>query len=72
VFVLDEQGQPKPVEVRVGISDGQHVEVREGLEEGAVVVTGTEIPGARAGAGPRPGSSPSSNPFNPQFQRRQR
>ncbi len=65
-------GQPKPVEVRVGISDGQHVEVREGLEEGAVVITGTEIPGARAGAGPRPGSSPSSNPFNPQFQRRQR
>jgi HlyD family secretion protein len=72
VFVLDESGQPKPVEVRVGVSDGQHVEVREGLEEGAVVITGTEIPGARAGAGPRPGSSPSSNPFNPQFQRRQR
>jgi hypothetical protein len=72
VFVLDEKGQPKPVEVRVGISDGQHVEVREGLDEGAVVVTGTEIPGARGAGAPRPGSSPSSNPFNPQFQRRQR
>ncbi len=73
VFVLDPAtGQPKPVEVRVGISDGQHVEVLEGLEEGAVVVTGTEIPGARSAGSPRPGSSPSSNPFNPQFQRRQR
>jgi hypothetical protein len=72
VFVLDEAGQPKPLDVRVGISDGQFVEIREGLEEGAVVITGTEIPGARAGPGPRPGASPSSNPFNPQFQRRQR
>jgi len=46
------------------------VEVREGLEEGAQVITGTEIPGARSG--PRPSSSPSTNPFTPQFQRRQR
>jgi len=67
VFVPDEKGQPKPVEVRIGVSDGQFVEMREGLVEGAVVITGTEIPGARAaGAGPRPGTSPSSNPFNPQ------
>jgi len=72
VFVLDEAGRPKPVEVRVGISDGQFVEIRDGLAEGAVIVTGTEIPGARGAGGPRPGSSPSSNPFNPQFQRRQR
>jgi len=71
VFVLDEAGKPKPVEVRVGISDGQFVEIKDGLAEGAVVITGTEIPGSR-GAGPRPGSSPSSNPFSPQFQRRQR
>jgi hypothetical protein len=67
VFVPDEKGQPKPVEVRIGVSDGQFVEVREGLVEGALVITGTEIPGARAaGAGPRPGTSPSSNPFSPQ------
>jgi HlyD family secretion protein len=72
VFVLDEKGQPKPVPVRVGISDGQFVELRLGLDEGAAVVTGTEITGARPGGAPRPGSSPSSNPFNPQFQRRQR
>jgi HlyD family secretion protein len=70
VFVLDETGKPKPVEVRVGISDGQFVEVREGLTEGASVVTGAEIPGARGA--PRPGASPSTNPFSPQFQRRQR
>jgi HlyD family secretion protein len=67
VFVPDEKGQPKAVEVRIGVSDGQFVELREGLEEGATVITGTEIPGARAaGAGPRPGQSPSSNPFTPQ------
>ena len=67
VFVPDEKGQPKPVDVRIGVSDGQFVELREGLDEGAVVITGTEIPGARAaGAGPRPGTSPSSNPFSPQ------
>jgi HlyD family secretion protein len=65
VFVRDEQGKPKAVEVRTGVSDGQFVELREGLDEGAAVITGTEIPGARAGS-PRPGSSPSSNPFNPQ------
>jgi hypothetical protein len=67
VFVPDEKGQPKAVDVRIGVSDGQFVEVRQGLEEGATVITGTEIPGARAaGAGPRPSSSPSSNPFAPQ------
>jgi HlyD family secretion protein len=67
VFVPDEKGQPRPADVRTGVSDGQYVELREGLEEGAVVITGTEIPGARAaGAGPRPGTSPSSNPFQPQ------
>ena len=64
VFVPDEKGQPKPVEVRIGVSDGQFVEVREGLVEGALVITGTEIPGARAaGAGPRPGTSPVLEPL---------
>ena len=65
VFVPGDLGRPKAVEVRTGVSDGQFVELREGLDEGASVITGTEIPGARAGS-PRPGSSPSSNPFNPQ------
>jgi HlyD family secretion protein len=67
VFVPDAGGPPKAVDVRIGVSDGQFVELREGLEEGATVITGTEIPGARAaGAGPRPGTSPSTNPFSPQ------
>jgi HlyD family secretion protein len=67
VFVPDEKGQLRAVDVRIGISDGQFVELREGLDEGAVVITGTEIPGARAaGTGPRPSGSPSSNPFQPQ------
>ncbi|HSD27158.1 MAG TPA: hypothetical protein VLL75_07615, partial [Vicinamibacteria bacterium] len=66
VFVPDEKGQPKPVDVRIGISDGQFVELRQGLDERAVVITGTEIPGARAAGGPRPSGSPSSNPFQPQ------
>ena len=72
VFVLDETGQPKAVDVRVGISDGQHVELREGLDENAVVITGSEIAGARAGAPAAPGRLPRTNPFSPQFQRRQR
>jgi len=73
IFVPGPDGKPKPVPVVVGISDGQFVEVREGLEEGATIITGTEIPGAPRGGAPRPGASPStSSPFSPQFQRRQR
>jgi HlyD family secretion protein len=72
VFVLDETGQPRPVDVRVGISDGQFVEIRAGLDEGDTVVTGTQIPGAALST-PRAVASPSSNPFTPQRpQRRQR
>jgi hypothetical protein len=52
----------------LGISDGQFVEVREGLAEGARVVLG--LGGER---GPRSGASPAaSNPFSPQFQQRRR
>ncbi len=69
MFVLDDKGVPAPKLAVVGISDGQFVEVKEGLDEGARVVIGAE--GARTG-GPRPGASPSTNPFSPQFQRRQR
>ena len=66
VFVLNEKGEPQPERVRLGISDGQFVEVRQGVDEGTRVVTGTEAEGTRAGA-PRPGASPAaSNPFSPQ------
>jgi HlyD family secretion protein len=71
IFVLNDQGQPEPVRVRVGVSDGQYVEVQNGLPEGARVVVGVEGEGART-PGVRPSVSPSNNPFNPQIQRRQR
>jgi HlyD family secretion protein len=73
VFVMDAKGQIQPAPVRLGISDGQFVEVREGLEEGTRVVTGADT-GAARGAAARPGASPgASNPFSPQRpQRRQR
>jgi multidrug efflux pump subunit AcrA (membrane-fusion protein) len=64
--VLDERGQPAPRRIRVGISDGQFVEVKEGLEEGTRVVTGLEAEGGR-GTPPRMGASPANNPFQPQF-----
>jgi HlyD family secretion protein len=67
VFVLDDKGEPQPARVRLGISDGQFVEVREGVDEGARVVTGTESATSKSSAPPRPGASPAaSNPFNPQ------
>jgi HlyD family secretion protein len=72
VFVLNDKGQPEPVRVRTGVSDGQFVEVKDGLTEGARVVVGLEGDGTARPAGARPSGSPSNNPFNPQFQRRQR
>ena len=72
VFVLNDKGQPEPVRVRTGVSDGQFVEVKDGLTEGARVVVGIEGDGTARPAGVRPSGSPSNNPFNPQFQRRQR
>jgi multidrug efflux pump subunit AcrA (membrane-fusion protein) len=73
IFVLSDKGVPEPRRVRLGISDGQFVEVTEGLEEGSRVVTGVDSGLAPAGP-PRPGGSPSTNPFNPtpQFQQRRR
>jgi HlyD family secretion protein len=70
VYQLVETGV-EPTRILVGPSDGHFVEVREGLTEGATVVTGLE--GATAsGARGTPASGSGSNPFNPQFQRRQR
>jgi HlyD family secretion protein len=70
VYVLTDQG-PQPTRIVVGISDGKLVEVKEGLSDGAKIVTGIEgaagspAPNARATQG-------NPNPFNPQTQRRQR
>jgi HlyD family secretion protein len=68
VFLLDEKGSPVPTPVVPGLSDGQFLEIKEGLGEGARVVVGAGM-GRPMG---RPGASPSTNPFSPQFQRRQR
>ena len=65
VFTLGEGGKPEPSRVRVGLSDGQFVEVQEGLAEGAVVVTGLEGAAARRPGAPTAGPSPSNNPFAP-------
>jgi len=71
VFVPDEKGQPKPVRVRLGISDGRYIEVLEGLEEGQAVVMGLEDARGRT-PGPAPSAS-ANNPFQPpRFQPRTR
>ena len=64
VFFLDDKGEPQPVRIRPGISDGQFVEVVEGLTEGQAVITGVAGETAR-GATPRAGASPAANPFAP-------
>jgi len=73
VFVLDQGAKPEATKVRTGLSDGQLVEVKDGLAEGAVVVVGLEGATGRGLAGGRPGTQPSNNPFAPgPPQRRQR
>jgi len=47
--------KPKPVQIKVGISDGINTEVLEGLDEGEQVITGMITPAAS-------GSQP-ANPF---------
>ena len=70
VHVLGVSG-PEPRKIVVGVSDGQLVEIKDGLAEGDVVITGVEgEAGAPARGGPQ--GAGGSNPFNPQFQRRQR
>jgi HlyD family secretion protein len=63
VFTLGADGRPEPAQVRLGLSDGQFVEVKEGLAEGALVITGLEAARASGGA-PAAGASP-RNPFAP-------
>jgi HlyD family secretion protein len=66
VFTPDPKGEPQPVRIRQGISDGQFVEVVDGLDEGAAVITGVASGDAAAGRPGRAGASPASNPFQPQ------
>lgn len=57
-------GKPvlEAVSVKTGVSDGSVTEVMEGLAEGDVVITGTEIAEA-ASVTPPPGASPFGGPF---------
>ena len=52
----------KPVAVKVGISDGTHTEVLEGLKEGDVVVVGTVSTATGAAAPANPFGSPFGGP----------
>lgn len=65
IYILDETGNPKPVQVKLGISDGIMTEVTEGLNEGDKVITGTVQ--AKNDAG---GNNTPSNPFGGGFPRR--
>jgi len=55
VYVLS-GGKPKPVQIKIGISDGIVTEVTEGLKEGDPVVTAAVNAAS-------PGQSPAANPF---------
>jgi HlyD family secretion protein len=62
VYVLSGEGKDatlKPVQVKVGISDGVFTEVLSGLKEGDLVVTGLAFGDASGG--------PGRNPFAPRF-----
>jgi HlyD family secretion protein len=54
-----ENAKPKPVQIKVGISDGISTEVLDGLEEGAQIVIGAITSADTASRS----SSPASNPF---------
>ncbi len=67
VFVLGDDGRPKPTPVVVGLSDGRFLELVEGPGEGTPVVTGVQPDGS----GPTTASAPgTNNPFT--FHRPQR
>ena len=56
VWVLDDEGKPKSVNVRIGLSDGAYSELISGLAEGAQVIVGTQGDSkarAKAKGGPR-------------------
>jgi HlyD family secretion protein len=57
VWTLDEQGAPKPINVRLGLSDGTYTELVSGaLTEGMELIVGTAS--ADSGRSTRGGSSP--------------
>jgi len=62
LWVLDENGKPRPLTVQTGASDGINTVIEgENLHEGARVVTGIDTPNANRG------SDGGGNPFTPKF-----
>jgi HlyD family secretion protein len=67
VYVLDPEGQPKPIALRLGITDGAMTEIVAGdLAEGTGVIVGGGPRGAGAGAPPDPNTpTPGQRPRGP-------
>jgi len=64
VWILDQQGEPQPVPVQTGISDGSSVEIASGdIKEGDQVIIGF-------GNSVMMSTNQQVNPFVPQFRRR--
>jgi HlyD family secretion protein len=56
VWVVDDTGMPRPVSVRIGLSDGTHSElIGGGLQEGAPVIVGTQADAKLARTQPKGG-----------------
>ena len=72
VFVLGTDGTPQPRRVAVGLSDGQYIEVVSRAGGGRDGGDRQQPTLARARWRSEAEGTPSTNPFNPQFQRRQR
>ena len=79
VYIMEDPNTPagkkpvlKPVQVKIGISDGKDTEIVEGLKEGDVVVVGVNTPAMAANPNTmRPGGgSPFGGPFGGGFRPR--
>jgi HlyD family secretion protein len=65
VYVLAEDGSPKPVSVRTGVTDGSHTELVAGeLEAGAAIIVGG---GPRQQTAQTPESAPGVRPRGPRL-----
>ena len=59
VFTMDAEGKPKPVTLRLGITDGTYTEILEGeLKDGQEVI----VAATTGSAPPRPGAPGSTGP----------
>jgi HlyD family secretion protein len=48
VWTLDEAGRPRPIKVKVGLTDGIHTEIEgEGIREGLPVIVGQQVANAK-------------------------